>query len=135
MMNNETFTLYMLLFSTGILLAAASIAILRFQKKTLESEAFWNSLTGTAMRDRETAAANKRDKDLELRLAALQRVVDELASRQKSAEPVMQTQALPFENAVRMAKKGASVEDLTRSCGLNAGEAQLIWRMHGRHAA
>ena len=41
---------------------------------------------------------------------------------------------LPLDNAVRMAKNGASVDDLTRSCGLNIGEAQLIRKMHGSAA-
>lgn len=42
--------------------------------------------------------------------------------------------ALPLDNAVRMARNGASVDDLTRSCGLNIGEAQLIRKMHGSAA-
>lgn len=37
---------------------------------------------------------------------------------------------LPVEYAVRMARAGASVEDLVQSCGLNVGEAQLLLRLH-----
>jgi len=42
---------------------------------------------------------------------------------------------LPIENAVRMAKHGASIEDLMRSCGLNIGEAQLMRKLHGQTRA
>ncbi|MBT8085201.1 MAG: DUF2802 domain-containing protein [Woeseia sp.] len=37
---------------------------------------------------------------------------------------------LPVEYAVRMARSGATVDDLVRGCGLNIGEAQLLLRMH-----
>ena len=38
---------------------------------------------------------------------------------------------LPYENAVRMARHGASIDDLTRTCGLSANEARLLMRVHG----
>ena len=42
---------------------------------------------------------------------------------------------LPIENAVRMAKHGASIEELVRGCGLNIGEAQLMRKLHGQSRA
>jgi hypothetical protein len=34
-------------------------------------------------------------------------------------------------NAVLLAKQGATVQDLVQCCDLNAGEAQLLLRLHG----
>jgi hypothetical protein len=31
-----------------------------------------------------------------------------------------------------MARHGASIDDLIRSCGLNIGEAQLMRKLHGK---
>jgi hypothetical protein len=39
--------------------------------------------------------------------------------------------SIPHENAVRMAKHGATVDDLTRTCGLSDIEARLVMRVHG----
>jgi len=41
----------------------------------------------------------------------------------------------PMEHAARLAKGGASVDELTRNCGLNIGEARLIRRLHGQAEA
>jgi hypothetical protein len=131
-MNDEFITLYVLLCSTGLLLAAASIAILRFQTKTLESKEFWNSPTGSAIQVDDAHATRERNDYLEIRLAALQKLVDELSASSNPGRTSGSSHDLPFENAVRMAKQGATVEDLTRSCGLNVGEAQLIRRLHAR---
>ena len=130
-MNEEPLILYALICSTGLLLAAASIAILRFQAKTLESKAFWDSPTGSVLQA-DAANAGKEHQQLEKRLLALQKLVDELSRRDRAQQLAAPSRDLAFENAVRMAKQGASVEDLTRSCGLNIGEAQLIKRLHGR---
>ena len=56
------------------------------------------------------------------------------AHAQARSETPTSERVLPLDNAVRMARNGASVDDLTRSCGLNVGEAQLIRTMHA-HAA
>jgi len=135
-MNEEFTMLYALISSTGLLLAAASIAILRFQRKAIESKTFWDSPVGAALtidtQSDDASARNLQQQMLEKRLAALQKIVDELSQRDRISQMATAQRALPVENAVSMAKQGASVEDLTRSCGLNIGEAQLIRRLHGR---
>jgi hypothetical protein len=42
------------------------------------------------------------------------------------------TREFPMEHAARLAKSGASVDELTRNCGLNIGEARLVRRLHGQ---
>jgi hypothetical protein len=134
MMNDEIFTLYALIVSTGLLLAAASIAILRFQNRTLQSKEFWNSPTGTVLKVDDANLMTARERLLEKRLAGLQKMVDELSQRDSAQQMPAASRDHPFENAVRMAKQGASIEDLRRSCGLNLGEAKLIRRMHARES-
>ena len=68
---------------------------------------------------------------IEFKIAALQKSVDELGRRAQSA-PQDRVVDLAVEHAVRLAKRGASVEVLTRDCGLNIGEAELLHRLHGK---
>ena len=147
----ETYYLYKLLLANGVLLAIACYAIVRFERRCKEIEAFWASPTGLALADTsdadtsdaDTSDADTSDKEsqnqlrqtqrLEQRVGELQRAVGVLALREKQAgetteQPVERN--LPLENAVRMARNGASIEDLTRSCGLNIGEAQLMQKLH-----
>ena len=39
-------------------------------------------------------------------------------------------QAMPYNQAARLVGLGASIEDLTQSCGLSKAEAELIARLH-----
>jgi hypothetical protein len=39
-------------------------------------------------------------------------------------------QAMPYNQAARLVGLGASIEDLTQSCGLSKAEAELVARLH-----
>lgn len=39
-------------------------------------------------------------------------------------------QSLPYNQAARLVSLGASVEDLTQSCGLSKAEAELVSKLH-----
>ena len=67
-------------------------------------------------------------------MTELQSVVRTLAKRKQPQAQPLDTN-LPIENAVRMARHGASIDDLVRSCGLNIGEAQLMQKLHGKAQA
>ena len=140
--------LYLLLFSTAAMLAAACLTMLRFERRVRQFESFWASPTGaslaaglsaTAATSKEDTATPAPDPAIDKRLLELQRAVRTLAERQlpaagpKSAEPPA-PRAVPIENAVRMARLGASVEDLSRNFGLNVGEARLMQKMYGGKA-
>ena len=125
-----TYSLHALIISSAVLLFGAAIAMLRFERLVKRNQSFWDSPTGAS----EWAKSNP---DavlvgfLERRLAMLHEQIDELA-RQNVPAPAAQPAELPFEYAVRIAKHGASVDDLTRTCGLNKAEAQLMWRLHAQ---
>lgn len=133
-MSNETFYLYLLLASNAALLAIATIAVTRFERRWKRIESFWDSPTGAALSDAdddELRAQMKATQQLEQRLGELQRTVRFMEAKPSQERPPVERN-LPIENAVRMARLGASVEDLTRNCGLNVGEARLMKKLHGR---
>ncbi len=40
-------------------------------------------------------------------------------------------QAIPYNHAITMVKRGAAAHDLIAACGLSQGEAELIIAIHG----
>ena len=133
----ETTSLYLLLVANAVLLAAAGIALVRFRRQMRRFETFWNSPTGASLANPRVIDDQPRpqaNRHLERRVTELQTVVRTLAKRgQVPAQPA-DTQ-LPIENAVRMARHGASIDELVRSCGLNIGEAKLMQKLHGKAQA
>lgn len=127
-----TMTTNLLLFANAAMLAAATIAIIRFRKQARRFEKFWDSPTGASIADTQSLQSNtisKPSPQLEKRVMELQSVVKTLARKtQVNREP--EKNSLPIENAVRMAKHGASIDELVRTCGLNIGEAQLMRKLH-----
>ena len=53
----------------------------------------------------------------------------ELGSRQDKLD-LAEPEARTFDQAVKMVRKGASVDELVEICGLSRGEAELIAMMH-----
>ena len=131
------FTTHLLLIANAAMLAAAAIAIVRFRKQARRFEKFWESPVGAAMAETEALNAKAKtepDPELSRKVSELQSVVWKLAQKKPVAEQASKKQ-LPIENAVRMAKHGASIGELIRSCGLTIGEAQLMRKLHGNSAA
>ena len=134
MMMTDTYYLYLLLTSNALLLVTASLAVIRFEHRCRRMEKFWSSPTGTAVSEfndndvrRQVEATHRLEKQLgELRRAVKVMVIQ----APKQAAPT--ERSLPIETAVRMARSGASIEELKRSCGLNNGEARLMKKLHGR---
>ena len=145
---------YLILISQSLLLGAACLALIRFQRRVREFEDFWQSPTGAMLADEQAEMADEEPPlkimtvgteealleklKLDQRVNDLQRRLNELAERQveeKPAPAIEFERSLPIEHALRMAKNGASVDDLTRTCGLNIGEARLLQKLHGRVAA
>ncbi len=133
-MNLEPYYLYVLLSANAVLLAIASLAVLRFEYRWKRIEQFWDSPTGAALGDAaddEMLAQIEATRSLEKRLGELQRTVKIMDMNSPKETPSVERN-LPIENAIRMARSGASVEDLTRTCGLNVGEARLMQKLHGQ---
>lgn len=133
MMNIPDFySIYALLISNAMLLGAAALAIVRFQHRLKSASKFWDSPTGSALQAQcDQSSFNQLTEE---RLAKLQGAIEKIECTTNGAQPAS-VEKLPFENAVRMAKAGASLEDLVRTCGLSYGEARLFMRVHAKSAA
>jgi alkylation response protein AidB-like acyl-CoA dehydrogenase len=75
--------------------------------------------------------------ELEARLDATRSAVTQLGERlDRPAAPVPTPSASPgYQIAIRLARGGASCEELMSGCGLTLAEAQLVRRLHGPRAA
>lgn len=126
-----TLPLYLLVIANAALIVAAAFAVLRVDRTLRETRDFWASPTGMAMQVEQAGKPGPDHRRLMQQVLHLQKSVDALGQR---AQPLPQEHVidLALQQAVRMAKRGASVEELSRDCGLNAGEAALLRRLHGR---
>ena len=127
MMIESDWITYLLLASNAILAGAAALAICRAQRITAQQRSFWDSPNGASL---------LMQTDPQQLLAAIDARLNAVADRiaQPGDEPQaseVEAPPLPYENAVRMARHGASIDDLTRTCGLSANEARLLMRVHG----
>lgn len=129
--------------SNVLLIGITAIALLRTRREMRR-----NRRALAAVANRVAAAEPYDDRELrrmfDRRLTMLQKYLEQQVETnlQKTAEPPVtegllppRKNELPVEYAARMARGGASVDDLVRGCGLNKGEAQLLMRLHARPQA
>ncbi|MCH9695704.1 MAG: DUF2802 domain-containing protein [Gammaproteobacteria bacterium] len=136
MITLEAHYVYLLIVSNAIMLALACFCFTRFENRCKQIEEFWSSPTGSAVADNDsddTHAQMRMTQRLEKRVGELQRTVKvmEIEKANVSSAPPVERN-LPIENAVRMARLGATIDDLTKNCGLNIGEARLMQKLHGK---
>lgn len=138
-----------LLLCNALLLAIALLVIVRFRRDLQAFVSFWHSPVGASLAGTQdappTSAPSGSDSDERQRLAdTTTRLEQQLLMLRRdmyrqtvsdgpaAKPPASGGQSLPIENAVRMARHGASVEELRRSCGLSLGEARLMLKLHGK---
>ncbi len=76
--------------------------------------------------------------ELEVRVDATRAIVTTLNERlERPAGPVpaAHSPSPGYQIAIRLARGGASREELMSGCGLTLAEAELVKRLHGPHAA
>ncbi len=135
MITLEAHYVYLLIISNAVMLALACLSFARFDRRCKQIEEFWASPNGTTLSDEDDVEKQRQmqmTQRLEKRVGELQRSVRVIELRKATPDERPVERNLPIENAVRMAKKGASVEDITKNCGLNIGEAQLLQKLHGQ---
>ncbi|WP_341706105.1 DUF2802 domain-containing protein [Halopseudomonas sp.] len=62
-------------------------------------------------------------------LTALRQLLKRLEDKQLKLEQA-DPQSMPYNQAARLVGMGASIEDLTQSCGLSKAEAELFVKLH-----
>lgn len=130
--------IYALLAANTLVLTGGLLLVLRLRRLCKLHEKSLDCPPAIALAEPDAPAADSVQKQMialmrmEKQLLTLRA---ELAAQANARRDVStRERVLPLDNAVRMARNGASVDDLTRSCGLNIGEAQLIRKMHGAAA-
>ncbi len=69
---------------------------------------------------------------LEARVDATKVTISQLGDRLERPPAVASTGASPgYQMAIRLARNGATREDLMAGCGLSLAEAELVQRLHG----
>lgn len=134
MITLEAHYFYFLHTSNIVLLAMMFLSLFRFERRCKAIEKFWDSPTGSFVTDkdiRKLDAQLKLIQQLEKRVGELQRTV-QMSEINDPPERSPSLSTVPIENALRMTKLGASIDDLTRNCGLNIGEARLMKKLHGK---
>lgn len=135
MITIDSYYFFMLIAANVLLLSISSLSIAKFERRCRRIEEFWDSPTGTALSDDEVSSSMYEQiiatRRLEARLGELHRAMQVMQIKVPKEQQAPVARHLPIENAVRMAKHGASIEDLTRNCGLNIGEARLMQKLHG----
>ena len=104
----------------------ATVAFIRWRRAT-------QAQTGVVLANHEIVL--QRLAYLEARLDATQVCISRLGERlerpQQSASPTAAPATAPgYQIAIRLAKGGASREELISGCGLSTHEAQLVHRLH-----
>ena len=123
--------LYLLVIANAALIVAAAFAVLRVERALRDSEEFWKSPTGAAIRSDQKASPGNDVRLIARQLKALERSIERM-QRAAPPGPPARVVELPMDHAVRMARRGATVTELTDQCGLNKGEAELLHRLHGK---
>jgi hypothetical protein len=117
-------------------LVVLAIAIMIFWRvqRALGGKAIYSQLAAGAAIETQISALGLRGEMVSTQLTELQDRIEQLANLEVlRADPA--AHGLPLERATTLAKSGASVDELTRTCGLTIGEARLIRRMHSGAAA
>lgn len=130
----DTYFLWLLVAANAMLLAVATAAILGLRRhcRRLERDCRISEDTPASMAE-STHAGEKLllDPKLEQRLSGLQRSITKLAAEFRISN-TMSKSPVTIDAAIRMAKRGASADQLTRFTGLNTGEAALVKKLHAR---
>lgn len=124
---------YAVLAGKAFVLILGTIVLLGMWRQTRRVEQYLAELSRAPAREEQPDSAKQQliaSLRLDKRISELQQQISALsATESRSVDPV--SRPLPIENATRMARSGASVEELTRSCGLSVGEAELLKKLHG----
>lgn len=114
-------TLLMIGAAVIMLLAWLSIRRLRYQSRQQQKAL---ASVKNDLRALTTAAVSVGE-----RLLEVERRQRRLAERQEQVD-IYESANQPYEHAIRMVEKGASVEQLVEVCGLSTNEAELLHMMH-----
>ena len=132
---NEPWLLLVLGGLLGILLAALAVLFMQVRRLPVEQQQQEARLQARLEQlSRELATFQQGSIRMGEESAALRQQVKRLEDKQLKLEQ-HDPQSLPYNQAARLVGMGASIEDLTQSCGLSKAEAELFVKLHASRQA
>ena len=127
---NEPWLLLVLGGLLGILLAALAVLFMQVRRLPVEQQQQEARLQARLEQlSRELATFQQGSIRMGEEITALRQQVKRLEDKQLKLEQ-HDPQSLPYNQAARLVGMGASIEDLTQSCGLSNAEAELFVKLH-----
>lgn len=124
---------WLVLVSAGVVLAGLSLLVFAVQIRLISG-----SVQGGRERcdelEQRLADLLARVSRLDETQAGIARAARSLSVRQDRIESDQPSER-PYSHAIDLVKRGASTDDLMRSCGLSLSEAELITMVHGMRTA
>ncbi len=133
MIIDEPTTYYALLAGKAFVLLLGTIVLLGMWRQTRRVEQLLSELKNAPVPEEQPGPSKQQlisNLRLDKRITELQEQIAALSETEQKVGAETVSRPLPIENATRMARHGASVEELTRTCGLNVGEAELLKKLH-----
>ncbi|MEO1817854.1 DUF2802 domain-containing protein [Pseudomonas sp.] len=119
----------------GILLAALAVLFMQVRRLPVEQQQQEVRLQARLEQlSRELATFQQGSIRMGEEITALRQQVKRLEDKQLKLEQ-HDPQSLPYNQAARLVGMGASIEDLTQSCGLSKAEAELFVKLHASRQA
>ncbi|RGP56519.1 DUF2802 domain-containing protein [Pseudomonas abyssi] len=132
---NEPWLLLVLGGLLGILLAALAVLFMQVRRLPVEQQQQEARLQARLEQlSRELATFQQGSIRMGEEITALRQQVKRLEDKQLKLEQ-HDPQSLPYNQAARLVGMGASIEDLTQSCGLSKAEAELFVKLHASRQA
>ena len=127
---NEPWLLLVLGGLLDILLAALAVLFMQVRRLPVEQQQQEARLQARLEQlSRELATFQQGSIRMGEEITALRQQVKRLEDKQLKLEQ-HDPQSLPYNQAARLVGMGASIEDLTQSCGLSKAEAELFVKLH-----
>ena len=127
---NEPWLLLVLGGLLGILLAALAVLFMQVRRLPVQQQQQEARLQARLEQlSRELATFQQGSIRMGEEITALRQQVKRLEDKQLKLEQ-HDPQSLPYNQAARLVGMGASIEDLTQSCGLSKAEAELFVKLH-----
>ncbi|MGI3131128.1 DUF2802 domain-containing protein [Halopseudomonas pachastrellae] len=132
---NEPWLLLVLGGLLGILLAALAVLFMQIRRVPVDQQQLEARLQARIEQlARELATFQQGNIRMGEELTALRQQIKRLEDKQLKLEQ-HDPQSLPYNQAARLVGMGASIEDLTQSCGLSKAEAELFVKLHASRQA
>ena len=132
---NEPWLLLVLGGLLGILLAALAVLFMQVRRLPVEQQQQEARLQARLEQlSRELATFQQGSIRMGEEITALRQQVKRLEDKQLKLEQ-HDPQSIPYNQAARLVGMGASIEDLTQSCGLSKAEAELFVKLHASRQA